>query len=493
MNMKILLRVLFPLLFWINVSNITAQVATKEEANQIAEKWIQYTIDYFGNWNDSSSAHIESITDFTFNKRVVGYFCKINPSGYIVVSYRKELAAVKAFSDNCNINPEDMDGMSGLLKSSLFATINAIESRMGPIDLINPADLDTLLEINYASSWFFLENYRKETILDGSSNPALTDNYQTPQILLKTLWDQNAPYNNDCPYFGCTTTSNGRAYVGCVATAAAQIMRYWCWPPYGVGEPYNDPIDWVNMPATVTTSSPPAQQAAIAQLSHEIGIATNMDYGCDGSGTQTSYMVDVFPDIYHYSVNAEEVDRINYYADEWFNIIKQQINVNRPIQYKIVGHSIVADGWLETQSPFQQWYHMNYGWSGSANAWYLLDALHLGDPDIEYMIVNIYPRVSLSSPLNIGTIGKLAWLPYRYFDRDATGTATTFSSGQYLQVLPNLKITGLGTTTNIIFQGSATDNTHIFMNGDPSKGVLIGNGELRLRNGGQISLPDNQD
>jgi hypothetical protein len=44
--------------------------------------------------------------------------------------------------------------------------------------------------------------------------------------LCSTLWDQSSPYNQLCP----TGT-----YTGCVATAMAQIMKYWNWPVTGVG------------------------------------------------------------------------------------------------------------------------------------------------------------------------------------------------------------------------------------------------------------------
>ena len=43
-------------------------------------------------------------------------------------------------------------------------------------------------------------------------------------------WDQREPYNNLCPSDG-----GGRCATGCVATAGAQLMRYWKWPEQGSG------------------------------------------------------------------------------------------------------------------------------------------------------------------------------------------------------------------------------------------------------------------
>ena len=48
--------------------------------------------------------------------------------------------------------------------------------------------------------------------------------------LISTTWNQSAPYNNLCP-----GTGSNKAYVGCVATAMAQLMKYYNWPTTGTG------------------------------------------------------------------------------------------------------------------------------------------------------------------------------------------------------------------------------------------------------------------
>ena len=55
-------------------------------------------------------------------------------------------------------------------------------------------------------------------------------------FLVKTRWDQSpAPYNSDCPYDPSSPQSGNHAYTGCVATAMAQLMKYWNYPLHGVG------------------------------------------------------------------------------------------------------------------------------------------------------------------------------------------------------------------------------------------------------------------
>ena len=52
--------------------------------------------------------------------------------------------------------------------------------------------------------------------------------------LLSTSWDQIYPYNKYCPY---TFYGPGRhAYSGCLATAMAQVMKYYSHPATGAGD-----------------------------------------------------------------------------------------------------------------------------------------------------------------------------------------------------------------------------------------------------------------
>jgi len=49
---------------------------------------------------------------------------------------------------------------------------------------------------------------------------------------LGSIWHQSEPFNDQCPTL---TPPEEHTLVGCVATAAAQIMRYWAWPRTGEG------------------------------------------------------------------------------------------------------------------------------------------------------------------------------------------------------------------------------------------------------------------
>jgi hypothetical protein len=475
-------KLLILLLILLAGANLTySQMVSKAEAEQIASNWIQMVIDKYGHWGNGESAVLQPVQEFRNNNRMLGYYFQVLPSGYIVVSIRKELAPVKVYDDYFTLDPAEDKGMTELVKSSLLRIIDTIESRLGAIDAIDPSDLAAILEIDYRPNWDYVYGYIPGTIQKSISG---TDNYEEGEVLLSSIWHQYPPYNNDCPDYDCTTTSNGRALVGCVATAGSQIMKYWSWPPEGLGTGWNDAYDWPNMPDNATTSSPAAVQAAVSELNNEVGIAVAMDYGCDASGAYTYDMINVYEQFYAYHTSCAYTQRPYYTATDWFEQIKAQINANRPIQYRIPGHSIVCDGWQ--YFGFVMLYHMNYGWADGATTWYVVDDLQGGDPNEEYMIVNIVPLAAMGPSLS-GTYVAQSY-PYRYFDLDASGSSATFNSAQLLQILPELTITGTGTSTYVKFYGSTGLHTRIFTDGNLTEGILIQNGGIRLKNNGSIKL-----
>lgn len=463
-----------------------AEKASIDEALTVANNWINLIIQKKGSWGDANTAYVEDIQEFKRGQRILGYFCNVKPVGHIVLSLHKQLAPVKAYSATCNLDPESEVGMAELLKDCMERIHNRINEWATRMNVSPDEVMADVLEINYRGSWDGLNvdavSFQQE--LDSEVEPM---NYQSSQVLLTSSWHQDDPYNRTCPLASgsCTAT---RCLVGCVATAGAQIMRYWNWPPYGVGSPYDDIYDWPNMPDRATGTSTAAQIDAVAELSSEVGIAVGMLYCSNDcqSGSYTYDMEGVFEDHYRYSTACAKRERRDYSsAADWFSLIQGELNVNQPLQYRILGHSIVCDGWQIVGVTKQ--YHMNYGWDNFRNTWYTLDALYQaggGDVGDEYLLENIYPAQSLGSVLT-GPYPRDSTFYYRYFNVDATGTSTTFDGGQYLQFLPD--ITVRCTSGSIRFNGSASYITRLFSRGDSTKGArLHGGGTIKLNRYGTI-------
>lgn len=91
--------------------------------------------------------------------------------------------------------------------------------------------------------------------------------------------------------------------------------------------------------------------------------------------------------------------RYNYTWDTWFQLIKGELDQNRPLQYGILTHAIVCDGY---KSGFLPYYHMNCGWADGYNTWYLVDNVYQvggGTPVNEIAYVGMRPWTSLGSAI----------------------------------------------------------------------------------------------
>ncbi len=543
------------------LSTAGAQTATRDEALAVAGNWITVIIEKYGHWGGSPTAAVEGIEEFKDNEKILGYFCSITPKGFIVLSLRKELAPVKAYSARNNLEPDSEMGTAGLLKGRMKLLLQTIEEvsaqrqAKGRAKTTTSVDLSDVLEIDYRDAWEQLENdveaFMAEPLLNAkqTSQPLdgdedlpewgieavtekATKNYQEGEVLLTTAWHQGSPFNtlgpvgntacpDCCPNnpWTCSTGANVRA--GCVATAGAQIMKYWNWPPYGEGShsyswdnddscfdgttvggetlsaDFSDTYDWPNMMDTVTDASPAAQRAAVAELSYEVAVALEMDFGICGSGIPTSSMEGVFENHYRYYSGGQVVRYENYTDLEWFDIMKYEFDANRPVQYRVDAHAIVGDGWQELGALPTRQIHLNYGWgrignnTDGDNTWYTLNAFHLGDIDNEYLIRYILPAPYLTSSLS-GTYVRNASFPYRYFYKDASGAGVTFEGGQRLQFLHGIVVSGTGSSSEpVSFQDSSNNYTYLFTRGDLSRGVRINynsNGAINLQNGGGIKF-----
>lgn len=487
---------------------VQAELTSEQEALTIARNYVSFILVDEGSWNGAETAKVVSIQEFKRGDRTLGYFCQVQPQGYLVLSLHKELAPVRAYSSRCNLNPEAEEGLTDLIKDKMENILDGVEQQLGRP--LKPDDqIGGLLEINYRAISHTLlseafdpqEHHKPRRARSGGGM-----DYQEGEILLTCNWHQQPPYNDQCPGMSCDWSQYDRfnycARAGCVAIVGAQVMYHWHWPLSGAGsEPYTDAYEWPNMcnmyiydgagwfynenEESVTWE----QINAVAELCSEVGLATDMDYGCDSSGTPTAYLEDAFEDYFRYDENGCVIYRSDFEDPvDWFNNLKNQLNVNRPLPYRVEGHAIVNDGWKEGwDQGFYYWYHMNYGWpNDSYDTWWALDELHFGTED-EYAIAIVVPDCALGATLGSQYPGAV-----RYFDRDTSGTNSMFYAGNGLQILRSgflLTNTG-GPADAIAFYGTPSAKTRFFLEGDLAgkTRISIQGGAMKIRGGGEMVI-----
>ena len=223
----------------------------------------------------------------------------------------------------------------------------------------------------------------------GRGNKKIMKAAGTPIVdsFVATRWNQSMPYNAQCP----TYDSNGnRCPAGCVATAMAQVMKYHEWPDVGegsntytsgFGELTSDfsshRYDWGNMLADYTgyydsngnyvKEWSQQQEDAVARLIYDCGVAVNMDYNSSESGATTASMVNAFNNNFKY--DAERIVRVNKSTDEFFSIIKNELDNRMPVLYRGAGigsaHAFVIDGYDSNN-----FLHVNWGWGGMSDGFF---------------------------------------------------------------------------------------------------------------------------
>ena len=229
---------------------------------------------------------------------------------------------------------------------------------------------------------------------------------------VQSRWSQSGHANTDLgvPCYNYYTTNH---YVcGCVATAQAQLMRYWqyptanepvepfynlCWVdnkyifPYIMGGAY----DWDNMPlepmwvADITEE----QCQAIGKLTYDVGVTVGMEWKSGGSSASVPSTVASLTHNFHYaSAHAVSYSSGSCKLDLFKKALIPNLDARCPCILSIQGsggHAILADGYGYSDGNF--FIHVNMGWAGSGDAWY-------NPPNIEEYtsikayVYNVFPR-----------------------------------------------------------------------------------------------------
>lgn len=385
-----------------------AETATEAEMEAVCQNWLSYMVHQKGSWAGETEPAITGVQEVVVDDQLLARSYSIAPSGHIVVPTLKELPPIKAYSEEYDIDVNEIDGFARLLREILQHRAQLFIDEYGSLEATQPVTGPTLLGRRHRALWDIFSEapaHFGAGLQVGTFEPL-----REVQPLLETVWHQGAPYNNFCPM-----GDGGRCVVGCTATAMAQIMNYHEWPPEGLGNysyywpgdsscggsspgetlfaDFSDPYDWDNMMNSYGGGNTQEERDAVAELCYEVGVAFDMYYGHCGSGTWATdtAMLDYF----RYDDTMSWERRQNHTLDSWFDLIKEELNNNRPIwcSYRLTagGHAIVCDGWRDTGGVYQ--YHMNYGWGGSYNTWFTVDELYnqVSDPDYERMLLGIAP------------------------------------------------------------------------------------------------------
>ncbi len=377
-----------------------AERATLDEMTRVAENWLKCVAVKEGAWNASTHPKVIGYSDIVQSDTLVGRCFHVSPSGYVVVPVLKELQPVRAFSTGA---PLECTGRSRLF--SLVTELLAEQARLfvhlyGDLDVV-AATVKPMADDARPDFWAIL-------LEGGGRLEELTcDSSATVDPMIPVLWSQWAPFNARCPV-GC---GGDRCAVGCVAVAAGQVMRYHEWPPAGalmqeasydwdgdgqagcgagtLSADSRDRYNWELMP---TDPIQPDEADAVAELLYEIGVAVEMDYGTEHSTASAGDLDEALSIRFRY-LEPEWAYRGYYGNEEWFDLIREEMDAARPVIYKTEHHVFNVDGY-DICDPWYRKIHINYGWGDGAEetGWFTLDAIPNGGSSFDhYLLHHIIP------------------------------------------------------------------------------------------------------
>ncbi len=254
-----------------------------------------------------------------------------------------------------------------------------------------PPALEMMIE-SYAAE---IAAARSGNVVKAASSAGSRADFAAIAPICKTTWNQEAPYNN------LTPTLNGKATVtGCVATAIAQILKTYEYPQKGSGGVYSyywknggkyisldfDKVtfDWANMLNSYAAngSNPEVNKTAVATLMEACGYAADMNYSTDASGATGNTLARGLVRNLGYDPTLQYLERRYFSLADWNEKVYGELAAGHPVYYDGItlsneGHAFVVDGYRS-----EGFFHLNWGWGGLADGYFLLTALDPGSQGI---------------------------------------------------------------------------------------------------------------
>ena len=197
--------------------------------------------------------------------------------------------------------------------------------------------------------------------------------------LLKCQWNQDAPYNDQCPVI-----DDQHCATGCTNTAMAQVMFYYQWhvgptaaipgytPDNSGGTSYPtlpalEPttFDWSKIYPTYLKGEDGTE---VARLLKYLGTASLTNYGKSSSATGYNALQAIIK-YFGYDASASTVWRCQRSYQEWIDMLYAELEAKRPVMFSGTAtdgaHSFVVDGYME-----EDYFHVNWGWGGYSDGYY---------------------------------------------------------------------------------------------------------------------------
>jgi len=366
------------------VSAIVALYACAEEvsadsAGIAAQRWLQDDAAL----GCSLGLEVDAVRTCSPQEGTTFHVVKLKGGGFVVMSSDTTREPVVAFSSGGDLVESDNNPLWVLLKNDLALRVREDVASSGKSGLLK-ANMGGSSSSGNEAKWNRLLG-RPSGLLRASQGVSFVSDVRVAP-LVQSKWAQGDVGGSPC--YNYYTPNN---YVcGCVATAGAQIMRYFEWPSAttsvptfknnycklnGARKAYTTQggyYDWSLMPLVPNSSITDAERQTIGKLTSDIGICVGMAYASGGSSAGGYMLAEAFTNRFGYAnaLAAEWSTDISG-NDNMKNALLSNFDAGLPVAIGLSGaggHEIVGDGYGYSGNTL--YLHFNMGWSGSEDTWY---------------------------------------------------------------------------------------------------------------------------
>lgn len=367
----------------------------------------------------TNKLHYLKKTEFTvhstevikFKNQTLFFVVNLSPQGFMVISGDNKLHPVYSYSFTCNFN-NPSDEMNNPLKDLLVTDMsNRLENNSKLTD-------QSKEKISQKWKYYLSENF--DTKANTSFIQWPPEGTTSTEGWLGTNWHQSAPYNKYCPM---DPVSGERSIAGCPSIALGMIIDYymtlnettftdaddyyhnWGERQYTIDDDYveQDFLSFPEINSYFTSINTKFDTGEIisdneaAALAFACGVAATQVYSSGASGTFG--VIQAF-DAYQ-KFNFSNAELLYDDVTSTYETLAENMRNGMPAHLAItdpppvtMGHNVVVDGWNT-----DNYFHVNFGWGGSYNNWYLIpEGLPYGLTALEGIILNI-----AEPPVNDGT------------------------------------------------------------------------------------------
>ena len=390
----------------------TAPVSAKR-AEKVASAWARSSQNHLGKPMKRTSRQVNTFTDDDGEEMF--HIIHLDEGGFVVLPADDEIEPIIAFASEGALEANPENPLWTLISQDVPARIKATRSSAKRAMQAGPSQRQQ----RNKNKWQRFEDktdlqnpdYADEPLID-MGTPSINDERVNP--LVASRWNQDTV---GYPRVLCYNYYTPKNYVsGCVATAMAQVIRYWQHPTTGIGVYSHDIVvdgvgqsantrggdgaggayNWSIMPLTPNGSTPEASRQMIGALLYDCGVTVEMSYSSSGSGAST------------YDTSIRLKDRFGYANSVYTQgtelttggLLNRIVNPNLDLGCPTIlsirndknqGHAIIADGYGYNSSTM--YHHLNMGWGGSQDAWYNLpnvDEPNYGFSKVQAAVYNIF-------------------------------------------------------------------------------------------------------